>query len=429
MSFKENQMSMRQLLNNFIAGLARRILAKYKPKIIGITGSIGKTSAKEAVFLVVSQKYRARKSEKNFNNELGLPLAVIGVGEPPGRSAFAWLKVFTKALWQILFKVKYPEVLVLEMGVDRPGDMDYLLSIVRPDVAVITGIGVSHYEFFKDTEAIEAEKSKIARAVEPPGFLILNADNQAALRQKQKNKAKVLTYGIKQKADVQLSKVSEQLQGKAASHLQVATPSGEINFSIKALGEPHQSASVCAVAAGLALNMEKDLIAKGLGQYKPTPGRLNIISGIKHSLIIDDTYNSAPDSAKAALSLLGRIPGQRKFAVLGDMLELGALSDSAHEELGKLAASFNLSHLFAVGAGGKIIASAAKAAGMSQDRVLSFDAADEARASVQRLLLPESLILIKGSQGMRMEKITQEIMSEPARAHELLCRQYGKWLN
>src|SRR5258708_6717222 len=133
-------------IQKLLAYLAKKILAKYKPKIIGITGSVGKTSAKEAIFLVVAEKFKARKSPKNFNNELGLPFAIIGV-DSPGRNIFKWIGVFFKAGALILFKQKYAQILVLELGVDRPRDMDYLLSIVKANVSVITNIGISHNEF------------------------------------------------------------------------------------------------------------------------------------------------------------------------------------------------------------------------------------------------------------------------------------------
>jgi len=169
-------------------------------------------------------------------------------------------------------------------------------------------------------------------------------------------------------------------------------------------------------------------VIKGLQEYKPAPGRLNIIIGIKHSIIIDDTYNSSPDPVKAALRLLRKIPSEYKIAVLGDMLELGNISDQSHREIGEAAAAADLSRLVTVGPGGKIIAEGAAAAGFDRERILCFDTADEAKKPLQELMRPGSLVLIKGSQGMRMEKITKEVMAEPMRAPELLCRQYGNWL-
>jgi UDP-N-acetylmuramoyl-tripeptide--D-alanyl-D-alanine ligase len=415
-------------LQSFLAWSARRILAKYHPKIIGITGSVGKTSTKEAIFGVVSQKFRTRKSEKNYNNEFGLPLTIIGASSSE-KGIAGWLAAVGKALFLILFSQKYPQVLVLEMGIDRPGDMDYLLSLTgEPDIAVVTTIGMSHYEFFSDPGEIETEKGKLIAAVKSEGTAILNADNEASLRQKSKTSAKVVTYGASSDADVALQNLSENLEGKFYSHLVIKLASGEFEANIAAIGGTHISAVLAAVAVGQALGIEESLLKVGLQNYRPAPGRLNIIAGIKHSVIIDDSYNAAPDSVKEALAVLARMPNSHKIAVLGNMLELGAVSDSAHEAMGRETAKLGLDHLITVGDEAKLLADAAHSSGMAEDKILKFDTSDEARKTVQNLLKPESVILVKGSQAIRTEKIVKEIMAEPMRASELLCRQYGSWL-
>jgi UDP-N-acetylmuramoyl-tripeptide--D-alanyl-D-alanine ligase len=419
---------MKNSIYHFLASIVRKILAKYQPKIIGITGSVGKTSAKEAIFYVVAQHLRARKSEKNFNNQLGLPLTIIG-SDAPGRNVIKWIGIILKAVCLLLLPQRYPEVLVLEMGIDRTGDMDHLLSIAHPDIAVITNIGISHYEFFKDVAAIEQEKGKLAEAVTEQDILLVNVDNDTAYRQKNKAKGRVWSYGVqKGQADITLRIIKESLLEKVGTTFLVQTPQRQIEVTVNAVGQVHLSALACAAAIGEILKMDAESIAKGLQQYKPAPGRLNIIAGIKHSTIIDDTYNAAPDSMNEALAVLQRMPQSSKMAVLGDMLELGALSDEAHRRVGAMVAAMQLDHLITVGPSGRIIADSAVASGMSEDKVLSFDNSDEARHTVQELLRPNSAVLIKGSQGIRMEKITKEIMAEPMRAPELLCRQYGKWL-
>jgi len=418
---------MKKLLQDLLASLSRRVIKKYRPTIIGITGSMGKTSTKEAIFNVVSQKYRARRSEKNFNNEFGLPLTVLG-SDSPAKSPFKWLALLAKAGLMILSNQKYPQILVLEMGVDRPGDMDYLLSIVRPNIAILTGIGSSHMEFFKDTGELGREKGKIASLLGPGDTFIVNADNAEALKRKDGVKGKIITYGIKGNADISPSDIQENLQEPYGTQFSVIIDGNKINARVKALGESHLSALIAACAVAQALKIEKDLVLKGLQEYKPAPGRLNIITGIKHSVIIDDTYNSSPDPVKAALRLLRKIPSEYKIAVLGDMLVLGNISVQSHREIGEAAAAAGLSRLVTVGPGGKIIAEGAAAAGFNRELILCFDTADEAKKPLQELMRPGSLVLIKGSQGMRMEKITKEVMAEPMRAPELLCRQYGNWL-
>jgi UDP-N-acetylmuramoyl-tripeptide--D-alanyl-D-alanine ligase len=421
---------MKDSVIKLLAYLSRKIISKYHPLIIAITGSVGKTSAKEAIFDIVSQKYKSRKPEKNFNNELGLPLTILGT-ESPGRNPFAWLYVLAKGTLLIISKQPYPEVLVLEMGIDRPGDMNYLLKIVRPNIAVITNIGLSHYEYFKDEAVLENEKGKLAQAVLPGGTVIVNADNSKAFAQKSKTSEKSLSYGAQSLADVQISGIQEQLNPSLGitTTFSVKTPTRKFSVTANAVGTPHISSLAAAVAVAESLGMETALIAKGIKQYKPAPGRLNVIWGIKKTIIIDDTYNAAPDSMKAALEVLGKFPGKEKIAILGDMLELGKLSNKAHMETGNLAAKLGLRKLITVGPSGKIIAAGALAAGMDANKIVSFDLASQTHNVVQSLLMPEAVILIKGSQGMRMETITKEIMAEPMRAGELLCRQYGKWVN
>lgn len=419
--------TLKQKLKFFLAWATRQILGKYQPKIIGITGSVGKTSTKEAVFVVVSQKFRARRSKKNYNNEFGLPLTVIGSGNPEG-NPLGWLAVAFKALSLIVFSQKYPQVLVLEMGIDRPNDMDYLLSLARPDIAIVTTVGMSHSQFFSDPSEIENEKGKLVAAVPNKGFVILNADNEAAMRQRSKAQAKVITYGNSSGAEIILKSSSETLFGKFSSHLLVKNGDREIEANISAIGQTHISAVLAAVAVAKAMGIEDSLVQKGLMNYRPAPSRLSIIGGIKHSVIIDDSYNAAPNSMREAFAVLARMPNEHKIAVLGNMLELGAISDSAHEEVGKAAAGLGLDHLITVGESGRIIADSARAAGLDENKILSFDTSDEARKTVQNLLKPASAILVKGSQGVRMEKIVKEIMAEPMRAPELVCRQYGSWL-
>lgn len=419
---------MRQRVQNLLAWLSRKIIAKYNPRIIGITGSVGKTSSKEAIFSVVSQKHFTWKSEKNFNSEFGLPYAIIGIKNDPGRSIKAWLGLLFKAFSLAFFKQKYPEVLVLEMGVDHPGDMDYLLSIAHPNISVITNISFAHHVFFKDVEAIETEKGKIAQSLRSDEYLVVNGDNEKALSQINKTSAKAISYSTKVGAEVFMSKVQEDIGEKPSTQVEINTPTKKIYAQIKAIGDTHLLAVLSAVSVAEILKIEADLIATGIEQYKPQGGRLNIISGVKHSVIIDDSYNASPAAVEQALGLLARMPQSLKIAVLGDMLDLGSISDGKHEELGQLAGGMSLAHLITVGPSGKIIAEGAKSAGMLPDKILSFDNSEEAKKVVKDLIDQNTAILIKGSQGMRMEKITKEIMADPARAQELLCRQYGKWL-
>ncbi len=421
---------MRKILETLLGFFARQIVKKYKPTIIGITGSYGKTSTRAAVFAVVSQKYKAYTPPKNLNDKLGLPLGIIGQ-DSPGSSLFGWLKVFWRIKMLLLFRMQYPEVLVLEYGIDRVGEMDELLAIAKPDIAVLTSVGISHYEFFLDQHTIEQEKAKLVLAVSKsesgkPSAVILNADNEIALRQQSKAHTHVLTYG--RSGSVRFDEVKEVFNGDPHTEFIVHTPSRKFDVQMLALGSAHVSSCLASVAVAEVMNIETDLIQKGLSQYKPVPGRLQVIAGLRRSWILDDTYNAAPESMQEALALFARFPATHKIAVLGDMLELGTLSENAHKAVGEKVARLGVSHLVTVGPAGKIIAEASVLAGLPEEQVISYSYSTDAAEAVRELMREGSLVLVKGSQGVRMEHITKAIMAEPMRAGQLLCRQYGKWI-
>jgi len=181
--------------------MARKVLQKYEPLIVGITGSVGKSSTKEAVALVLAVAYTVRKADGNYNNEIGIPLTVIGA-QSGGSSFFRWSSVFFRWLFVMIFPVRYPEVLVLEMGIDRPGDMDFLLEFIPVRIGIVTQISSSHIEFFGTLGNIAKEKGKLISALPEDGIAILNADDKRTEKMREKTKAKVLTYGFEEGADV-----------------------------------------------------------------------------------------------------------------------------------------------------------------------------------------------------------------------------------
>jgi UDP-N-acetylmuramyl pentapeptide synthase len=419
---------MENFLKKILASLARRTIAKYRPLVIGVTGSVGKTSTRHAIAAALTAKYRVREPQKNYNNEIGVPVTVLGAGNLEG-SRLAWVGVIAKAVAQLAFKRHYPEVLVLEYGIDHPGDMDALLNIVQPKISVLTSVGISHNEFFKKPEDIGLEKGKIAEHLPAEGTFVFNADNEHVVAQVQRTKARPLSFGIDKPADVHLINSSEKLELPVQTSLRIKTPTRTLEATIPAVGKAHVDAVLAAIGVCEALEVETELVVSGLAAYKPVPSRSNVIDGIKHTILIDDTYNAAPDSVKEALALLYRFPGEIKYAVLGDMRELGSLSRAEHEKVGQMAASMKLTKLITIGEQGMVIAEAAKNAGMPSDRITSYLTSQEAQRPIQDMLLPDSVVLIKGSQFVRMERITKEIMAEPMRAPELVCRQYGHWLN
>ena len=434
---------MKTNLQKILALLARAVIHKYKPTVIAITGSVGKTSARTAIFDVLKTTRRVRTAAKNFNNEIGVPLTILGI-DHQGKNIVAWAWSLAHVWLDLRFSNKpYPEILVLEYGVDRPGDMDYLISIARPDIAVVTAIGEvpAHIEFFADAEAVANEKAKIVAALPIEGYAILNHDDYTVYDMQEKTKAHVMTYGFEEHADVRI--VNYELRvTKDEAHGDV--PDG-ISFKIEqsgsmvpvrlhnTFGTPACFAAAAAAAVGLVLNKNMVEISEALVGYVPPPGRLRLLKGNKHSFILDDTYNASPEAMRAALETLVALPGKRRIAVLGDMLEIGTYTEQAHRSIGdKVAQVADL--LVTVGARAKFIADEAMMRGaerggnvLAPDQVMRFDDPMNAGKALDPLIKEGDVILIKGSQGMRMERAVYEIMATPLFAKDLLVRQEGYW--
>lgn len=423
--------------------LARRTLWRYRPFIAGITGSVGKTSTKEAIFAVLKSKFVVRTSEKNYNNEFGLPLTILGIRHG-GRNPFKWLLMLFGALNTAFFRRKsYPEVLLLEYGVDRPGDMDYLLSIAKPDLAVVTAIGEIpvHVEFFKDPEEVVKEKAKLVSALPPDGYAVLNHDDVAVYDMKRQTVAESLTYGFEEHADLRiinyephLTKDEEWGDMPLGISLKLEYNGSVVPVRLRdVFGEAQAYAVSAACAAGLVMNINLVEASEALRDYTSTPGRLRLLRGVKHTLVLDDTYNAAPESMRAALDTLKSLPAHRKVAVLGDMLEIGRYAEQAHRAIGDQAAEF-VDLLLCVGPRAKFIAEEALTRGVEPHarrlmpgQVLKFDDSISAGKALDPLIREGDLILVKGSQAMRMERVVREVMAHPEKAEELLVRQDEYW--
>ncbi len=434
----------KSILQKILAMLARATIRRYQPKIIGITGSVGKTSTRHAVYAALKKKYRVRTAEKNYNNEIGVALTILGFPHQ-GRNIAAWIRCCVRAAVRVMIRGEYPDVLVLEYGIDRPGDMDYLLSIARPDIGVVTAIGdiPAHVEFFKNPEELIMEKTKIIAALPAHGCAVLNHDDYAVLGMKGRTTAVVTTFGMEEHASLLITNYRLQAFLYEESG---EVPDG-VAFKIEhkgsvvpvrlpgAFGEPHAYAAAAAAAVGLAMGMNLVEISDALRGYVPPPGRLRLLKGIKRSFILDDTYNAAPESTYAALETLRELPGTRRIAVLGDMLEIGRFTEQAHRAIGDLAAEF-VDFLITVGPRAKFIADEALHRGveprprtLDRAQVMSFDDSVSAGKALDPLLRLGDLVLIKGSQAMRMEKVTEEIMANPEQAATLLVRQEDYWTN
>lgn len=419
--------------------LAKMYIWRFKPEIIAVTGNVGKTSTKEAITTILSRIKKVRSGKGNLNNEFGVPLTIIGDWADDyygsSNSLWFWLRVIFVSFFSWFFKRNYPEVLILEYGADRPGDIKRLARKFKPHIAVITAIGEIpvHIEYFSSPEALAREKSKLLDVLGPKDYAVLNFDDPAVFNMKEKTKAKITTYGFGEGANLRISNFDFHCESEKPvgvvfkiNHREGFLPV-RINGS---LGKSQAWSVTAGAAVGLLMGMNLVEVNEALNDYIPPKGRLRILNGIRDTTIIDDTYNAAPSSMHLALETLKDLPAKRRIAVLGDMLELGKYTVEAHENVGNMAGNI-ADILITVGARAKF---AAYAAGnqMDQNNIYSFVSSDQAKLKVQELIEEGDLILVKGSQGIRMEKIVEEIMADPpaggGNKKELLVRQGKKWL-
>jgi len=424
-------------LEKILRHLSGAVLKKYNPRIVGITGSVGKTSAKEAVFEVLSSHYRVRKNEKNYNNEVGLPLTILGI-ESGGNSIFLWLLVFLKGLGLIIFPAEYPEILILEMGADRPGDIQYLTEFIKCEAAVITDISGSHLEFFKSIQGVAKEKWMLIDNALPGATAAVNIDNPQIAKMKKQSKNEnidFLTFGFGGEADIRASETVFHYAPRESGHGEIQGLSFKLSYGGTTipvrlgniLARHNVYAALAAVAVGLKFKLNLVEIADSLSNFTLPSGRMTLIAGMKNSSIIDDTYNSSPVSASAALEIVEEIKAKRKIAVMGDMLELGKDMEKGHRAVAKKFSEMKGDIFFAVGKRMQFAAEELEKRGFGPDRLFVFASPMEAAEKLREIMRDGDLVLVKGSQGMRMEKVVEEVMAHPEQAPFLLCRQDEVW--
>jgi UDP-N-acetylmuramoyl-tripeptide--D-alanyl-D-alanine ligase len=365
--------------------IARWWRSKLDVKVIGVTGSVGKSSTKELAAEVLSQHFHTYKNPGNYNNEIGLPLTLLNLGQGY-------------------------ELMVAEMGFYVPGEIAFLCGIAKPDVGIITNIGTVHAERAGSREAIAQGKAELVQALPsaPNGTAILNLDDPLVKGMADKTKADVIFYGLDPQADIW----ADEIQGKGLQGIQFRLhyEGKSLLLQVPLLGRHSVQTILRASAAGFCLGMTWDEIADGLA-HSSTQLRLVAVETESGALILDDTYNATPESTIAALDLLNEIEGQ-KIAVLGDMLELGPYEQAGHELVGKRAAEV-ANHLIAVGPRGRIIAETAKARGLPSTAIQWVEDSLEAADLLKYNLQAGDVVLVKGSHGLRMDRISA-ILEEAA---------------
>ncbi len=427
---------MQTLLAAILVPLARLHLRRFRPRIVGITGNAGKTGTRTAVAAALGVKFRVRSPAANMNTPLGLSAAVIGDFDARyarmGGSPLFWLGVLWSGIAGLFAsRAGYPEVLVLEYGADRPGDIKRLAAAFRPHIAVVTQVGPVpvHVEFFASPRELAAEKAQLVKALAIDGHAILNYDDLTVLEMRSASPAPDSTFGGGDGADFQYADVRVRTDGQGM-------PVG-VSFNLTSDGSTmpvlvngvlgRGVAAACAAGAAVAKVVGIGLAeaVEGMASMHTPSGRMRILAGIKGTVIIDDTYNASPAATHLAIETAKSFAG-RKVLVLGDMRELGTHATQAHQDIGNLAGDV-ADELVCVGEKARFMADAASNQ-MLKERVRWFVDSRAAAPAVQTLLRPGDVVLVKGSQGMRMERIVLEIMAEPERAAVVLVRQSKRWL-
>lgn len=410
---------------------AKLLLKRKKPTIIAVTGSVGKTSTKDAIFSVLKDHVKARKNQKSLNTDIGVPLTILGL-QNAWLSPFGWLKNVVEGLFIALSSKDYPHVLVLEAGVDRPGDMSKLTAWLKPDVVVLTRLPdvPSHVEYFSTPEAVVEEKLELVRSLKVDGILIYNNDDEK-IRKAVEN-VRQQSFGYSRYSSSHFTASADKIIYDGSSPIGLEFHLTHLEETVLcrvkgSLGVQHTYNYTAAVAVGSLFGVSIANAAKSLNNHLPPAGRMRLLDGVKNIVLIDDSYNASPVACERAVQTLGEIVNvKRKIALLGDMLELGHYSVREHEKLGELVAK-EADMLITIGVRSRKIADSAKENGLSGNFIFQYDDINKAVAELPELVKSGDIVLVKASQGIRAEKIVKNLMADPSKAGELLVRQDEGW--
>lgn len=404
--------------------LARIKLKKMNAKVIGVTGSVGKTTCKDAIYNVLSKKYRVLKNKKSFNSEFGLPLTILHQDSGFG-SAKDWILILWKGFVRTFFVNDKYDYIVLEMGVDKPGDMEFLTKIAKPSIAIITAIKPAHLDDsqFANIDEIFVEKSKICNGAK---LCLINQDDKYISTIETKN---ACTYGKKHHAEYRVANFEQTEEGL---EFDVQNNGNSYQFYAPLYGEYWTESLMPAIIVGIIEGVPMNNIIDAIAEFKLPPGRLSLIEGAKESLILDSSYNASPEAVKESLKVLdffGKSRKARRVFIFGNMNELGKYSKELHEEVGAEIPKY-CDLLLTVGEDVRYGASAANKHGLDSSKIKSFPSAKEAAKYYKEIMNFGDIILVKGSQNkVRLELFVKALMKHPEKAKELLVRQEEKWQN
>lgn len=397
-------------------------LRKHKPILVLVTGSVGKTSTKQALATVLSERYAVRAHSGNHNTHFSVPAAVMGVEYPKDpHSVMAWLRVL-QAMRLRISQPRDVDIIIQELGTDRPGDIARFGKYLRPHIAVVTAVSEEHMEFFVTLDAVAKEELSIAQFA---GLTIVNRDDVSEVYAEYAETRSIDTYGLSEKAEYRLvAEPASPLDGRIG---RLITPEwGELSVTLQLVGDHSLKSAVAAACVGAKLGLTSQQVAVGVGRIKPVAGRMQILRGQQGSTIIDDTYNASPLAVVAALKTLVSIEAPQRIAILGSMNELGLMSAQAHEEIGLLCDPSRIEWIVTIGEDAeKYLAPAAQKNGC---QVKSFQNPYEAGGFVHSVLKRGAVVLAKGSQNGVFAEEAVKVLLHNTEDEEKLVRQSPRWL-
>ncbi len=401
----------------------KRYFKKHSPQLVVVVGSVGKTSTKTAIATVLSERLRVRAHEGNHNDVMSVPLALLGV-DYPGQvhSVKEWLKVFAAMNLRIK-EEKDVDVIVQELGTDHPGEIPTFGRYLKPDIAVVTAVSDEHMEFFGNLDAVAREELSVAAYSKTT---VINRDDVSGKYADFAKTTSVDTYGRSEPAEYRLSvEPASPVDGRIGK---LFTPEwGELPITLQLVGDHSLKAAAAAACVAAKLGLTSAETTLGIGKILPTKGRMQVLRGLKETVLIDDTYNSSPLAAAAALKTLYETPAPQRIAILGSMNELGSTSAQAHEKIGQLCDPLKLEWVVTIGdEAAKYLAPAAAKKGC---QVKSFKTPYQAGGFVHGVMMPGAVVLAKGSQNGVFAEEAIKVLLRDADDEARLVRQTAYWLD
>jgi len=363
--------------------LAKHVRRESRARVVAITGSAGKTTTKDAIAELIGSRFKVVKNAGNLNNHLGLPLSLLELRHGA-------------------------DVAVMELGMNHAGEIRTLVDVATPEVRVWTNVGEAHIGYFGSADAIADAKAEILEGASPDSLLVANADDALVMARVPAFTGRIITFGSVADAHVRAADIEDL--GLDGSRAALVTPSGRRDLKVPLLGRGHLMNVVCAAAVALEMGIDLDTIVEHAARLKPSSRRGAVLRLPKGVTVIDDSYNSSPSALMRSLDVIARAWAARRIAVIGEMLELGELSEPLHRDCGRVAASSRLAKLFTIGGhAARALGEAAIDAGMPRAAVTHFDNSTDGAPAIAAQLTSGDVVLVKGSRGTRTDLVVERL--------------------